>query len=169
MTVPSQIAVEVLTKLSEEEWGIPRMMAVGGGLGLGGGLLGSSIRHINDIKNLLKLHHQRPRLEQAHKELSGLLQNIKKEQPHLQKLRPRVLTKALLQNKGQIPPEAYYTARRGYEEGLAGLSRNNKLTQLLRKRLLRSGSLGAGLGLGAGVGAGLLAAVGSGKFDKQQS
>ena len=121
MRTPTQIAIDVLIKLSEDEWGIPQMMAAGGGIGLGGGLLGTGLRQKGNINSLLKLHYQRPFLEKSKTDLNNLLASIRKEQPHLQNVRPRVLTKALLQNKGQISPEIYHTARKGYEEGLAGL------------------------------------------------
>jgi hypothetical protein len=169
MRTATQIADTVLTKLAEDEWNVPQTAAAGGGLGLGAGLVGAGLHSKEDINNLLKLHYQRPQLERTRGDLDDLLLKVRKQQPNLKKVRPRTLTKTLLQHKDHIPPEAYYTARRGYEEGLSGLSRNQKLTQLLKKRLMHSGGLGAGLGLGLGVGTGLLAAVGRGKFDESQS
>lgn len=172
MRTPSQIADVVLTKIaesSESEWNVPQMMALGGGVGLGGGVLGAGIMRQGDIRNLLQLHYQRPRLEASRESVEALLKTVKKQNPKLKKLSPRALTKALAANPAKIGPENYYTARRGYEEGFSGLSRNRKLTQLLKRRVMRSGLLGAGLGLGSGVGAGLLAAIGSGKFDNSES
>jgi hypothetical protein len=166
MRSSSQIAEAVLHKLAEEEWNVPQMAALGGGIGLGGGLAGAGFLHKDDIKNLVELHHQRPQLESSRRSLRAMLAKMKETQPAVRDLPTRKLTKLILQNKDQIPPEAYYTARRGYEEGLSGLSKNRELTNLLKKRLMRAGGIGAGLGLGAGVGAGLLAAIGSGKFDK---
>lgn len=166
MCTPAQIADAVLVKLAADEWNVPQMGALGGGVGLGGGLLGAGIMSRDDIHNLVKMHFERPRLEQSREELMDLLKTVKERNPGYKSMRPRTLTKALVQHGDNIPREAYYTARRGYEEGLSGLSRNQKLTQLFKRRLMRAGGLGAGLGLGAGVGAGLLAAIGSGKFDK---
>jgi hypothetical protein len=170
MRAPSQIAADVLIKLAEEdEWTVPEMGTLGGGLGLGAGLAGAGLTNKGNIEDLLRLHYQRPQLESSREDLDELLAGVKKKNPHMKKMRPRQLTHLLLENKDKISPEAYYAARRGHEEGLSGLSRNQKLTQLLKKRLMRAGGLGAGLGLGAGVGAGLLAAIGSGKFDDSES
>jgi hypothetical protein len=170
MKTSSQIAADVLIKLAEDdEWSIPGMAAAGGGIGLGTGLLGGSFSNRQNIKDLVRLHHERPRLEESRAEFEKMLAQLRKQHPELNKLRRRQVANLLLENKGEIPPEAYYTARRGSEEGLSGLSRNGKIMQLLKKRLMRSGIMGAGIGLGAGAGAGLLAAIGSGKFDQPQS
>lgn len=169
MRTSSQIAADVLTKLAEDEWSAPQMAAAGGGLGLGGGLLGAGLKHKGDIQELSRLKHERPRLEKSRGELEELLAKVRKKNPATRDLRRRQVANMLLKSKDQISPEAYYTARRGYEEGLAGLSRNSKMTQLLKRRLMHAGGWGAGLGLGAGVGAGLLTATGLGKFDDLQS
>lgn len=175
MTHATEIASYVLAKIaagqenSTDQWNTPRLLATGGGLGLGGGLLGAGVTHRGDINALLQQHYTRPKQEAANKELMQLLKKVRKQNPAVKDISDRKLTKVLLQNKGKISPEAYHVARRGYEEGLAGLSKNRKLTQLLKKRLIRGGVLGAGLGLGAGMGAGLLASIGRGHFDNPQS
>lgn len=170
MRTAAQIAADVLTKIAEDdEWSVPEMAAVGGGVGLGTGLLGAASSNRQHIKELMRLHHERPQLEKSREELDELLKKLRKQDPAWKKLQRRQAVDLMLENKNLISPEAYYTARRGSEEGLSGLSRNSKMMLLLKKRLMRSGLLGAGIGLGAGAGAGLLAAVGSGKFDDTQS
>jgi hypothetical protein len=163
MRSASQIASDVLVKLSADEWNAPQLAAAGGGIGTGLGLGLAGISRWDDISGLLRTHYQRPQLEGARGALDKLLTQLKTQQPEFKDFPARKLTKVLLQN--ELPPEMYHTARKGYEEGIVGLSRNRRLSQLFKKRLMRTGILGGVLGLGAGVGGGLLAAAGSGKFD----
>ena len=65
----------------------------------------------------------------------------------------------------QQAPEMNYALRKGYEEGLAGLSRSTKTLNVLKKRILRNLATKSALGAGAGLGGGLLAATALGHFD----
>jgi hypothetical protein len=163
VNTPTQIADAVLIKLSADEWNTPQMLAAGGGLGAAAGLTRAGIQHSGDISGLLRMHNQRPILEASRESLETLLNQVRQQEPRFKDLSSRRLTKELFRH--ELSPEAYHIARKGYEEGIAGLSRNKQFANLFRKRLARAGILGGALGLGAGLGGGLLAAAGSGKFD----
>jgi hypothetical protein len=165
MSSAQHIARYVLTKLSEESssWNTPQLVAAGGALGATGGTLYEGISHLNDIKHLLDLKQQEPRLRQSKATLSDILSSVRQQHPDASSLPDRRLAKRVLES--EIPNDVYHATRKGYDEGITGLSRVGKSVPILKKRLMRAGLLGAGLGLGAGVGGGLLTAMGLGNFD----
>lgn len=163
MRTAAQIASDVLVKIADDEWNTAQLATAGGGLGAGLGLTLSGISRAGDIDTLLRLHYQKPQLQKSREALDALLSQFRKQQPELKDMSARKLTKVLMQN--ELPQDMAHVVRQGYEEGISGLSRHAKLTNLMRKRLIRSGIFGGALGLGAGIGGGLLAAAGSGKFD----
>ena len=167
MRDPRVIASAVLCKLAEDStWHTPQLLGVGAGAGLGAGLLGSAIYGHGDYANFQKLKAVQPRLQQSKDALTQLLKTVRKQNPGVKTLRDRTLVRTLLENHPeQLSPQAYLVLNKGRDEGLRELSRNLKQTAVLRKRLLRKGVFGVGLGLGAGIGGGLLTAVGLGKFD----
>jgi hypothetical protein len=78
-------------------------------------------------------------------------------------LSDRSLVKRLLE-AGQTP-ETHYSLRRGYEEGLAGLSRSTKTLKALRNKIMKNVAAKSAIGAGLGLGGGLLAATALGRFD----
>ena len=58
-----------------------------------------------------------------------------------------------------------YQLRRGYEEGLAGLSRSTKTLKALQSKTLRNILRKSAIGAGVGLGGGLLGAAALGHFD----
>jgi len=162
----SEIANGVLGKLAYEvdaPPGIPALLAGGTGIGAFAGGIGGGIQSMPDVIRAIRISGRIPEQQAQKKQLLKLLKQVRKELPQSKSISNRALTKRLLQTR-QVP-ELDYTLRRGYEEGLAGLSRSTKTLKVLKNKILRNAVLKSGLGAGIGLGGGLLAATALGHFD----
>lgn len=162
----AEIADAVLEKVGYEPDvppGLPALLGAGAGIGTGAGALFGGMQSAPEIVRAIQLKGQIPGQEAIRGQLDELLKGVRGRAPVLEKLTDRALVKRLLQ-AGQAP-EMHYALRRGYEEGLAGLSRSTKTLEALKRKILRNILKKSLLGTGAGIGGGLLAATALGHFD----
>jgi len=163
----SEIANGVLGKLAYEvdaPPGIPALLAGGTGIGALAGGLGGSVQSMPDVIRAIRISGKIPEQQAQKKQLLNLLKQVRKELPQSKSITDRTLTKRLLRTSQ--PPEMHYALRRGYEEGLAGLSHSTKTLKVLKNKILRNAILKSTLGAGVGLGGGLLAATALGHFDQ---
>jgi len=163
----SQIADDVLEKLSYEPDappGLPALLAGGLGVGALGGALGGGAQSAGDILRAIQLKGIVPQQQAQRKALLSVLESARTQSPEvLGGLSDRALVKRLLgmgQSRG-----IDYQLRRGYEEGLAGLSRSTKTLKALQSKTLRNILRKSAIGAGVGLGGGLLGAAALGHFD----